>query len=58
MKVGDLIKCASPNDAVNRMCELAKQGIYTDFEYMVQGERGLWLVVEKIDEVLNGERRS
>lgn len=53
LKVGDTIQCSDANEMVDYMTELAKNGIYTDFLYEKDGEKGYWLVVEKIDEVLN-----
>lgn len=53
LKVGDTIKCSDANEMVDYMTELAKNGIYTDFMHEKDGEKGYWLVVEKIDEVLN-----
>ena len=48
LKVGDTIKCHDKDDMVNTMTELAKEDIYCDFMYEKDGEKGLWLVVEKI----------
>lgn len=53
LKVGDTIKCLNANEMVDYMTELAKNGVYTDFLYEKDGEKGYWLVIEKIDEVLN-----
>lgn len=48
LKVGDTIKCRDAAEAINTMSELAAKNIRTDFLFEVKGQRGLWLVVEKI----------
>ena len=50
MKVGDTIKCADKEDCVNTMVNLATDGIETDFLYEKDGEKGLWLIINKIKE--------
>jgi hypothetical protein len=49
MKEGDTIKCHDPDDMINAMHDLAKEGIETDFMYEKDGENGYWLVVTKGD---------
>lgn len=49
LKVGDTVKCASPEEMVELMYELQKQGIETDFLYSVNGVRGLYLEVVKVE---------
>ena len=46
--VGDTIQCRDKEDLVETMHELMELGIETDFKFEKDGERGLWLVVEKI----------
>lgn len=48
LAVGDTIQCRDKEDLVDTMHELMKLGIETDFKFEKDGERGLWLVVEKI----------
>lgn len=45
LKVGDTIKCHDPDDMVDKMEELTKPGINTDFVYEKDGKEGFWLVV-------------
>ena len=47
LKVGDTIKCRDTEDLVETMKELQDNGIETDFLYEKNGEKGLWLIVEK-----------
>lgn len=49
LKIGDTIKCASKDDAVDTMQNLAKEGIDTDFLYEKDGIKGIWLIVCKIE---------
>lgn len=48
MNVGDTIKCFDKDEAVDIMTTLAKEGIQTDFLFEKDGEKGIWLVVEKV----------
>lgn len=48
VKVGDIITCYGNEDAVNRMLELAKVGVETDFLYVKDGKHGIWLEVVKV----------
>lgn len=41
LKVGDTIKCHDPDDMVDKMEELTKSGINTDFVYEKDGKRRL-----------------
>lgn len=50
LKAGDTIKCADKEDLLNTHNNLALNGVYTDFLYEKDGEKGLWLIVEKIKE--------
>lgn len=50
LKVGDAIKCADKNDAVQVTNELSSIGVYTDFLFEKDGEQGLWIVVKRIEE--------
>lgn len=47
-QIGDTIKCHDKNDLVHTMYELQAEGIETDFLFEKDGEKGLWLKVEKI----------
>ena len=49
MNVGDTIKCKDPEEMVNLMYELNREGIETDFMYEKDGVKGLWLEVVKIN---------
>lgn len=49
LKVGDTIKCKDKYDAVSTMEQLAKEGIETDFLFMKDGQKGLWLRVEEVN---------
>ena len=48
LKVGDTIKCADKEDLLNAHNDLALNGVYTDFLYEKDGEKGLWLEVIKV----------
>ena len=48
LNVGDTIKCHDKEDMINVHNELAINNIYTDFMYEKGGQKGLWLVVEKV----------
>lgn len=49
MKIGDTIKCKDPEEMVNLIYELNREGIETDFLYEQDGVKGLWLEVVKIN---------
>lgn len=49
LKVGDTIKCSTPDEMIDIMTELAKENIDTDFLYEKDGEKGLLLVIEKVN---------
>jgi hypothetical protein len=49
MNVGDTIKCKDPEEMVNLMYELNREGIETDFMYEKDGVKGLWLEVVKVN---------
>lgn len=49
LQVGDTIKCSCPEEMVELMNQLQKDGIETDFVYYVNGVRGLYLEVVKIE---------
>ena len=44
-KVGDLIRCNSPQDMVITDFELVREGYITDYAYKVNGEDGLWIEI-------------
>lgn len=48
LRVGDTIQCYDADDMIRTMTELGKENITTDFMYEKEGEKGLWLVVERI----------
>ena len=48
-KIGDCIKCHDAAETIRVMCELAKKGIFTDFYEEINGIKGFWLVVERIE---------
>lgn len=48
LQVGDTIQCHDADDMIRTMTELEKENITTDFLYEKDGEKGLWLVVERI----------
>lgn len=50
LKVGDTIQCADADKAVELMTALAKENIMCDFMYEKDGQKGIWLVVEKMGE--------
>lgn len=50
LSVGDTIKCYDKEDLLNTHNALAKSGITTESEYELNGEKGYWLVVEKIEQ--------
>ena len=47
LKIGDTIKCHDAEDMIFTSAELYETGIYTDFLYEKDGEKGLWLEVVK-----------
>lgn len=49
MNIGDTIKCKDKDDMVDTMLNLAEEGIETEFMYEKDGEKGLWLVVTKVE---------
>lgn len=51
LKKGDTIQCASANDMIKLMIELAKEGIETDFVYKKNDMRGFWLEVIEVKKV-------
>lgn len=50
LKPGDTIKCANADGCINTMMALTKEGVETDFLYMKDGEKGLWLKVIEVTE--------
>lgn len=52
LKVGDTIKCNSKEEMVSMSEALASENIITDFLYENDGEKGLWLTVEAVAEVI------
>lgn len=50
MKVGNTIQCRDKFDMVETMYWLQREGIETDFIYELDGKKGLWLVVVKVEE--------
>ena len=49
LKVGDTIKCHDNDDMVEYMMALNKEGVETDFVYELNGVKGLWLEIVKIN---------
>lgn len=45
LKIGDTIKCSDADDMVDKMEELTKPGINTDFVYEKDEKEGFWLEV-------------
>ena len=50
LKIGDTIQCADADDLIDTMTELAQNGVITDWTFEKDGQKGLWLVVEEIEE--------
>lgn len=50
LKVGDTIKCHDACDAANMMDQLSKEGYETDFLYMKDGQKGLWLEIVEVED--------
>ena len=50
LKIGDTIQCADVDDLIDTMTELAQNGVITDWTFEKDGQKGLWLVVEEIEE--------
>ena len=48
-KIGECIKCHDVAETIRVMGELAKKGIFTDFHEEINGIKGYWLVVERIE---------
>lgn len=48
-QIGDCIKCHDAAETIRVMGELAKKGIFTDFHEEINGIKGYWLVVEKVE---------
>ncbi len=55
MQVGDTIKCHDKEEAVELMHDLLEEGIEVDFAYNINDQKGLWLIVTKIDAGLKKE---
>ena len=55
MNAGDTIKCKNPEEMVDLMYALNREGITTDFLYEKDGEKGLWL---EVTEVKHGCKRA
>lgn len=53
LKVGDCIECHDKDEVAEMSMELGKAGIQTEFVYEMNGEEGLWLVVEEIESGTN-----
>lgn len=51
LRVGDTIECHDKKEMVNPDFELAKEGVYCEYLYEMDGKEGLWLVVEKVGEI-------
>ena len=49
LQVGDTIRCTDSDDMVEIMHKLSSDGVYTDFLYEKDGEKGYWLVVTEED---------
>ena len=47
LKKGDLIKCTDAEDAANVADALCKNGIEWDFVYEHNGEKGIWIEIQK-----------
>ncbi len=45
--VGDTIQCSDRDELLAIDQELIKEGYQTDFMYEKDGEKGLWLVIER-----------
>jgi hypothetical protein len=50
VKVGDTIQCRDKADMVETMYQLQREGIETDFVYEMDGVKGLWLKVVKVED--------
>lgn len=48
LKNGDTIKCSSPDEAIDLMDELDREGYDADFLYEKDGEKGLWLEILEV----------
>ena len=46
LQIGDTIKCHDKNDLIDTMKSLQKEGIYCDFMFLKDGNKGYWLIVE------------
>lgn len=42
LELGDTIRCADADDAVDTMTALQGRGVETDFLYKLHGQKGLW----------------
>lgn len=49
LNAGDIIKCHDKDDLIRVHEGLAKVDIETEFVYEMNGEKGLWLRIEKIN---------
>lgn len=50
LQIKNTIKCANKEDLLTTHNELALNGVYTDFLYEKDGEKGLWLEVKGVKE--------
>ena len=58
MKKGDTIKCHDPDEMIDMMHELIRNGIESDFMYEKDGEKGLWLVITRVGRRSNGHNKA
>jgi len=49
MQVGDTIKCHDEKEAVELIHGLSEEGIEVDLAYNINGQKGLWLIITKIN---------
>lgn len=48
-EVGDWIRCKDRDDMINTMHDLIMEGIESEFRYIHNGEKGLWLEVISVE---------
>lgn len=49
VKVGEVISCKDPDDMIEVMNNLARQGIKTDMMYELDGKEGYFVVITGLD---------
>ncbi len=58
LQVGDTIKCHDAEEMIEYMYGLHEEGVETDFEYEMDGVKGLWLRVISVKKTKHKQLNS